>query len=59
MTDLIELYRNAGGINDEEKDRIVTAGRGNAFIITSAMRRTSVQIEALPVVKQLFEQRLV
>lgn len=58
MTDLIELYRNAGGINDEEKDRIVTAGRGNAFIITSAMRRTSVQIEALPVVRQLFEQRL-
>lgn len=58
MTDLIELYRNAGGINEEEKDRIVTAGRGNAFIITSAMRRTSVQIEALPIVKQLFEQRM-
>ena len=57
MTDLIELYRNAGGINDEEKDRIVTAKRGNAFIITSAMRRTSVQIEALPVVKVTFEQK--
>ena len=58
MTDLIELYRNAGGINDEEKDEIVTAARGQAFMITSAMRRTSVQVEALPVVRELFEQKL-
>ena len=57
MTDLIELYRNAGGINDEEKDTIVTAKRGQAFLITSAMKRTTVQIEALPVVKNIFEQR--
>lgn len=57
MTDLIELYRNAGGINDEEKDTIVTAKRGQAFLITSAMKRTTVQIEALPVVKTIFEQR--
>ncbi len=57
MTDLLELYKNAGGINDEERDQIVTAKRGQAFMITSAMRRTSVQIEALPVVRTIFEQR--
>ncbi len=57
MTDLIELYRNAGGINDEEKDTIITAKRGQAFLITSAMKRTTVQIEALPVVRTIFEQK--
>ena len=57
MTDLLELYKNAGGINDEERDQIVTAKRGQAFMITSAMRRTSVQIEALPVVRTIFEQK--
>lgn len=57
MTDLLELYKNAGGINNEERDEIVTAGRGRAFMITSAMRRTSVQIEALPVVRTIFEQK--
>ncbi len=57
MTDLVELYRNAGGINDEEKDTIVTAKRGQAFLISSAMKRTSVQIEALPTVRELFERK--
>ena len=57
MSDLIELYRNAGGINDEEKDSIVTAKRGQAFLISSAMSRTSVQIEALPTVRELFERK--
>ncbi len=57
MSDLIELYRNAGGINDEEKDSIVTAKRGQAFLITSAMSRTSVQIEALPTVREIFERK--
>ena len=57
MTDLLELYKNAGGINEEERDSIITAKRGQAFMITSAMRRTSVQIEALPVVRTIFEQK--
>lgn len=57
MTDLINLYRNAGGINEEEQDNIVTARRGQAFLITGPMSRTSVQIEALSTVKRLFEKR--
>lgn len=58
MSDLIELYRNAGGINKEEQDNIVTARRGRAFLITSSTSRTSVQIEASNFVKDLFEKRL-
>ena len=57
MTDLIELYRNAGGINKEEQDSIVTARRGQTFLITGPMSRTTVQIEALSTVKILFENR--
>jgi len=57
ITDLINLYKNAGGINEEEQDSIVTARRGQAFIITGPMSRTSVQIEALNMVKTLFEKR--
>ncbi len=57
MTDLINLYKNAGGINAEEQDSIVTARRGQAFLITGAMSRTVVQIEALDTVKLLFENR--
>lgn len=56
MTDLIALYRNAGGINDEEKDNIITAKRGRAFLITGPTSRTSVQIEASNFVRALFEK---
>ena len=55
MTDLISLYRNAGGINKEEQDSIVTARRGQAFIITGPMNRTTIQIEALNTTKELFQ----
>lgn len=57
MTDLITLYRNAGGINKEEQDSIVTAGRGQCFLITSAMHRTTVKVDALKTVRNLFEKR--
>ena len=55
VNDLITLYRNAGGINKEEQNSIVTARRGQVFLITGPMNRTTVQIEALNVTKQLFE----
>lgn len=55
INDLIALYRNAGGINEEEQDSIVTARRGQAFIITGPMNRTTVQIEALNTVRTIFE----
>ncbi len=57
ITDLITLYRNAGGINKEEQDSIVTAGRGQCFLITSAMNRTTVKVDALKTVRNLFERR--
>ncbi len=57
MTDLINLYKNAGGINAEEQDSIVTARRGQTFLITGPMSRTVVQIEALETVKMLFSKK--
>ncbi len=55
INDLISLYRNAGGINNEERDSIVAAKRGQVFFITSPTNRTVVQIEAMSTVKTLFE----
>ena len=56
ITDLVELYRNAGEINKEEQNSIVTAGVGNCFLITGALSRTMVQIDALPYIKELFKE---
>ena len=56
MSDLVELYRNAGGINEDEQDSIATAGRGEAFLITSPISRTKLSIVALPPVRELFEK---
>ena len=54
ITDLVSLYRNAGGINQEEQDSIVTAGVGQGFLITSATSRTTLKVEPNETVKQLF-----
>ena len=54
ITDLVELYRNAGEINQEEQDNILTAGVGQAFLITGALSRTSVKIVANPAAIRLF-----
>ena len=58
MTDLLELYRNAGGITAEEQDSIITAKRGQAFLITSSTSRTTLHIEASQFVINLFEKPL-
>ncbi len=55
LNDLVQLYEKSGGINEEEQNSIVTAGRGQAFLITSPTARTTVQIIAQDYVKQLFE----
>lgn len=55
MNDLVELYRKSGEINQQEQDTIVTAGVGQAFLITSPMNRTMVQIVAYDYVRKLFE----
>jgi type IV secretory pathway VirB4 component len=53
MADLLELYRSAGGINENEQEGIITAPRGQAFFITSPMNRSFVNIIAYPTVKEL------
>ncbi len=53
ITDLVNLYRNAGEINRDEQDAIVTAGRGQCFFISSPYSRTMFMIEANDTVKKL------
>lgn len=57
MTDLVELYRNAGGINEDEQQTIVQANRGEAFLITSPLSRTFLKIEAYDTVRDMFEKK--
>ncbi len=57
VNDLIELYKNSGGINKEEQNSIVTAQRGQAFVITSPTSRTMVQIRALEYVENMYEEK--
>ncbi|MBQ9786419.1 MAG: DUF87 domain-containing protein [Clostridia bacterium] len=54
LNDLVELYRKSGEINAQEQNSIVTAGVGQAFVITSPMNRTTVQIVAGDYVKRIF-----
>ncbi|MCL2540522.1 MAG: DUF87 domain-containing protein [Firmicutes bacterium] len=46
ISDLINLYRNSGEINQDEQDAIVTAGVGECFFISSPLSRTSFMVEA-------------
>jgi ABC-type dipeptide/oligopeptide/nickel transport system ATPase component len=57
MNDLIELYQKSGEINEQEQNSIVTAGVGQAFMITGPMSRTMVQIVAYDYVRGLFSER--
>lgn len=54
LNDLVDLYRKSGEINKEEQNSIVTAGVGQAFVITSPMNRTTVQISASDCVRKVF-----
>ena len=57
VNDLIELYKNSGGINKEEQNSIVTAQRGQAFVITAPTARTTVHIRALEYVENMYEEK--
>lgn len=57
VNDLIELYKNSGGINKEERNRIVSASVGQAFVITSPTARTMVQIRPLDYVVSIFKEK--
>ena len=54
VNDFTDLYKKSGGINEEEQNSIVTAGVGQAFLITGPTSRTTVQVMANDYVKQLF-----
>lgn len=53
ITDLVELYRNAGGINEQEQDQIVSADRGTCFLVTGPHSRTMVNIRATEFVSKV------
>lgn len=57
VNDLIELYKNSGGINEEEQNAIVTASVGQAFVITAPTARTMVQISPLEYVVSIFKDK--
>ncbi len=54
INDLVELYKKSGGINEEEQNAIVTAGLGQAFLITGPTNRTMIQIVAQDYIKSIF-----
>ena len=53
ITDLVNLYRNAGEINKGEQDTIVTAERGCCFFIASPYSRTTFYVRANDAVKKI------
>ena len=53
MSDLLELYKSAGGINKNEQEGIVTAPLGRAFFIVGPMDRQFVDIIAEPVAREI------
>ncbi|MCL2770830.1 MAG: DUF87 domain-containing protein [Firmicutes bacterium] len=55
VTELVKLYKNAGGMNETEQDQIANAGRGEVFMITGLATRTQVQIDVMPEVRELFD----
>jgi len=55
MTDLVTLYKNAGGINRSEQNQIVGNPKGRCFFISSPMSRTNIQIETSDSLRSLFE----
>ncbi len=55
MTDLVTLYKNAGGINKSEQETIVAAPRGQCFFMYGPVARSTIRIETSNDIRQLFE----
>ena len=55
MSDLVTLYKNAGGINKTEQEQIVSNPRGQCFFISGPMNRTMISVETSDVIRELFE----
>ena len=54
-TDLVTLYKNAGGINKREQETIVAAPRGQAFFMYGPVARSTIRIETSNDIRQVFE----
>ena len=55
MTDLVTLYKNAGGINKSEQETIVAAPRGQCFFMYGPVSRSTIRIETSDEIRQIFE----
>ncbi len=55
ITDLVTLYKNAGGINKREQETIIAAPRGQCFFIYGPVSRSTIQIETSHEIRKLFE----
>ncbi len=55
MTDLVTLYKNAGGINKREQETIVAAPRGQCFFMYGPVARSTIRIETSNDIRQIFE----
>ena len=55
MTDLVTLYKNAGGINKREQETIVSAPRGQCFFMYGPTSRSTIRIETSNDIRQVFE----
>ena len=55
MTDLVTLYKNAGGINKREQETIIAAPRGQCFFIYGPVSRSTIQIETSDAIRKIFE----
>ena len=56
MDDLCRLYEKAGGINDMERDQIITAPRGMAFTVMGPTSRSSFKVSVQKSMVRMFEQ---
>ena len=54
MHDLCMLYEKAGGINESEQEQIISAPRGQAFVVTSPTSRASIRIQTPKPVEEMF-----
>lgn len=54
MHDLCTLYEKAGGINESEQEQIISAPRGQAFVVTSPTSRSSIRIETPEAIEEMF-----
>ena len=54
MHDLCTLYEKAGGINESEQEQIISAPRGQAFVVTGPTSRTGIHIETPKSVEDMF-----